>query len=337
MKKISCSILSSININNGELYERFDFFIRGNELLVVNNNWLEKIDNKEKFNDVLNCIQFGDFKRLEIIKDKIDISNFEIIERIEIKKEAIKVLQNAKEKNNQGQIKKFIYDKFTNTPIIPGSTLKGIFRTVFLYDKLYNDYSNIENKEYINSLNKQLDNELFNFIGFNDVKIKNYEKYIQKILGVNKKANTGKEHGIWQILESINSGEFDIEIDIYPNEKNISLGDDFIQKIKDYSNILITREEQILDNIGIRIDFIDKLNDLYDQGKYPIKIGMFKKSLSYKIFWEEILEDHIYKFNHRKGLKIMDHKSSRTFGVGDKSIYLDENGNPVGWLLLEFK
>lgn len=337
MKKISCSILSSININNWELYERFDFFIRWNELLVVNNNWLEKIDNKEKFNDVLNCIQFWDFKRLEIIKDKIDISNFEIIERIEIKKEAIKVLQNAKEKNNQWQIKKFIYDKFTNTPIIPWSTLKGIFRTVFLYDKLYNDYSNIENKEYINSLNKQLDNELFNFIWFNDVKIKNYEKYIQKILWVNKKANTGKEHWIWQILESINSWEFDIEIDIYPNEKNISLWDDFIQKIKDYSNILITREEQILDNIWIRIDFIDKLNDLYDQWKYPIKIWMFKKSLSYKIFWEEILEDHIYKFNHRKWLKIMDHKSSRTFWVWDKSIYLDENWNPVWWLLLEFK
>lgn len=334
MKNIKASIITPIHINNWEFYERLDYFIRESQLYIVEPTWIQKITDKKIFDWIISSLEAWKFKNLENYKSKLDLSEIKIIDSVKIKKQALETLNNFGDKNNQWQIKKFFADKFTNTPIIPGSTLKGIFRSVFLFANADNNYKNSFSKEQVQDLEKKA-NDYFKFIWFADTKIQNPNKSIQKILWVNKKTSTWKQEWVPQVVETVDTGDFDINIES-SNWTNIDLWSDFEKTIKEYSNILITREEQILNNIWIQTDFIDKLYELYDQWKYPIKIGMFKKSLSYKMFWEELLSNEVYYFDKKKQKDIMDLDMARKVWVWDKSIYLDEDQNPMWWIVLEF-
>jgi hypothetical protein len=61
--------------------------------------------------------------------------------------------------------------------------------------------------------------------------------------------------------------------------------------LKQYSNLLVDREEYLMHTISCKIktDFISQLREYIKQGKFPIKIGMYKKSLTYKIRRKQML------------------------------------------------
>ena len=103
--------------------------------------------------------------------------------------------------------------------------------------------------------------------------------------------------------------------------------------LKNYSKKVIEREKHILNNLGLydlHKDFIVKLNDYLSNWKYPIKIWMFKKSLAYKIFWEDMINE----LNKRQWNNWS--QTSRKWWVWDKTLYVDENKNLIWWIVCEF-
>ena len=347
---IKATIKTPIHIWSGEEYDRLDYFTFEDVLQIVDQKWLEDSSKKDEklFEDILKSIKKWDFKMLEQLKDKyydnfFDPDKFEI-ENIDIEKNAYKSLIQDRQYNqkwvrgNQWIIKKYFADKFTKKAMIPWSTLKWLFRSIYFFDKYWNDY-----KKYKES-GKDIENDVknnkyFSNLYFEDVEIINHKKSIQQIIWVNAKKGDWENKWIPLVVETVKEGYFNIDIINFFKDKDHNLDfdyEEFKEYIKSYSNIIITREEQILSNIWIKSEFIDELNDLYDNWKYPIKIWMFKKSLAYKLYWEEILDNFVYKYNSKIWKKVMDIKQSKKLWIWDKSIYLDENENPMWWIILEF-
>ncbi len=346
---IKASIKTTMHISSQEEYDRMDYFIFEDWLQIVNQTWLEDLSKQDEklFKDILKSIEEGNFKKLEELKstyyDKyFDADKFEL-EDIDIWEKAKESLKNTWWKNNQWIIKKQFQNKFTQEAMIPWSTLKWLFRSIYFFDKYWKDYEKHKKDFKLWKIieNSKENKEYFSNLYFEDVNIKNQEKSIQYIIWTNKTSQkTWENKWIPLVVETIKQWDFNIDITNFFKDKNHNLDFDvisFSQAIKDYSNIMIKREKQILDNIWIKSDFIDELNKLYDEWKYPIKIWMFKKSLSYKLYWEDILEDLVYtQYNRKIWKKTMDDKKARNFWVWDKSIYLDENENPMWWIVLEF-
>lgn len=345
--KLKATIKTPIHISSWQEYDRMDYFIDEKKLVIVKQTWLEELAQKDEslFKEILESIENWKFTELENLKKEYYENYFNKkfkIEEITIENEALKSLKNDEEKDNQGIIKRHFEDKFTNKAMIPWSTLKGLFRTIYFFDKYGKDYEKHKNNFWLWKEIEQNDENktYFSNLYFEDVEIKNQKKSIQLLLWANKKNKNWKIWWVPQVIEAVEKGEFDIDITPFfkNKEHNIDFNkEEFKEYIKSYSNILITREEQILENIWINSDFIKELYNLYDSWKYPIKIWMFKKSLAYKIYWEEILQDFVYtKYNKKIWKKIMDNKASQRFWVWDKSIYLDENEQPIWWIILEF-
>jgi len=345
---VKAEIMSPIHIRSGDEYDRLDYFFFDwwESLQLVDQKWLENLSTKDEqlFNNVLSVIKQWNFREIENCKmnyyeDFLDETYIKW--NIDISEKASKQLLMKGGKNNQWIIKKQFQNKFTWESIIPGSTLKWIIRTIFLCYKMQElNWTDCRRQEReLKTYDNKILKELFKNIYLEDVLVEDSVKNIQYVQWVNKRTeSTWQVKGIPMSIESIVKGKFDINITNFFKDKSHSLAIDktkLLEMIKFYSKLVISREEQILENIGIHTDYIDELNWLYNQWKYPIKIGMFKKSITYKIFWEDMIED-IYYYDTQKHKNIMDLNKARKLWVWDKSIYLDENNTPVWWIVLSF-
>ncbi len=70
--KLKWTIISPIHIWWGDVYGRLSYFVDGDKLLVVSENWLTLCAEKEKdlFSDIVNSIKEGNFLKLEKLKFK---------------------------------------------------------------------------------------------------------------------------------------------------------------------------------------------------------------------------------------------------------------------------
>ena len=204
---------------------------------------------------------------------------------------------------------------------------------------LFNELWKLEKKNYKQQAKEleQIDKsdklkKLFSLIEFEDVKVSNANLEIMNVLSHNKPKRKGDKIRKWpdQVLEMLIKWEFQIKI----NDLQWFFSKQEIESmIKDYSTYLIAREEQIVENIKwwLTTDIIEILDDYMSSWKYPVKIWMFKKSLAYKIFWEEMLE-YLNKIEWKRWLEL-----SRKWWIWDKTLYTDENYNPIWWISLEIK
>lgn len=337
--KLKAEIITPIHIDNWEVYDRLGYFVfdNWNVIQIVDRKWLVDCAKKDYslFQQIILSIEKGNFVKLENLKYEFYEKYFEknyVLKEIKIWNQTLNYLIMEWNKNNGWEIKRFISNKFWDI-IISWSTLKGVFKTMFLFDKL----NEVENKYYKKQAFelKDIDNSdkvknIFSFIEFSDIKLNNFELKINKVLSHNKPKKRWNKILRWpeQILEMLVKGSFEIEI----NDLNWYFSKEKIEKmIKNYSTDIIAREENIVDNIWVWLntDIINLLDDYTNKWKYPVKIWMFKKSLSYKIFWEDMIED-LNKIKWKEWLV-----KSRKLWVGDKTLYTDENQNPIWWISLE--
>ena len=123
---------------------------------------------------------------------------------------------------------------------MPGSTLKGIFRTFTLFAN-----KNLDNKDYIQEAERleNIDNRHlkkdFAFIWIEDVYLNNYDAVIQQISVRSYKS----KKSLPLVFETIIWWDF--EINVVFDEGNFSK-EQLINDIKTYSQVLINREEKIL-------------------------------------------------------------------------------------------
>lgn len=393
--KLKAEIITPIHIDNWEIYDRLDYFVFDgwDVIQIVDRKWLVDCSKKGEvwwdiqmnsdeslFEKIIKSVEKGDFVELEDLKAEFYEKYFDksyVLEEIPISKEALKHLtMNDKDysisKNwirwNLGEIKRFIRNKFWDV-IIPWSTLKWLFRTMFLMweKKEWNYITEAEKRKNLDKKNEEI-KKAFSFIQFEDVVVKNPKLEIQWI---KLATETGSiplpvEVLIW----------WEIEIKINYDE-SLFKDLDIERLLKDYSFEVIWREERILDNFeNFNTDLLDKLDSFYEKWNYPVKIWMYKKSLAYKIFWEEELEGiyeklvnlfkqkwsidfkkiyfdwNLEKFGFKSKwkkqwwevfkdwfLKNRRNKPTKVvwqkLWIWDKSFYIDENQNPIWWISLE--
>lgn len=339
--KLHVKIITPIHIDNWEILDRMNYFLLYNEwekLQIVEKWWLLDCAKKNKilFNKIIISIESWNFKELEKLKEDYyndDIAKY-LWDEIIIWQKAKKSLLNLWWSNNQWIIKRFSRFWIDKELFIPWSTLKGIFRTIFLFDEV-NQWNNYKNEaSRIELLNEKWDDfkkELFAFLQFEDININNLNNNleIQEINSKNKPTREWQKTKPWinQVMEIIKDWEF--EINLLDSKWQINIKE-LNKKIEKYSNTLVTREEKILDNIWFRSDFIDNLDEYYKNWYFPIKIWMFKKSLSYKLFWEEMIKELNENFFWKEWLN-----KSRELWIWDKMIYVDEFQNPIWWIAIK--
>ena len=347
--KIKAKILTSIHIDNNEILDRMDYFTFDwwNEIQILDRKWLNFCAEKDRelFDNIIKNIELGNFLKVEDYKydfyTKYSEDFFEkyiLEDELKIWEKAKESILQAKEYENQRNqnwkqwaIKRFSRFGINKDLFIPWSTLKGIFRTIFLNDEISKISWNYKNQERELKKIDNLDNfkkDLFAFLQFEDIKIDDDFLEIHQINSENKPKKEWDTSKKWppQVVEMINKWEFEIIINDNKWQININKLEEMIKK---YSTNIIAREEKILDNIENNWDLLGILDKNYNNSIYPIKIWMFKKSLSYKLFWEEMIDDLNKNFSWEEWLK-----ESRKKWIWDKMIYLDENKNPIWWIWL---
>ncbi len=350
-KKIRIKVrnLTPMHIHNNEILDRMDYFTFEwwDVIQIFDRKWLNFCAKKDRwlFDEIIENIETWDFITLEDNKYEFYekfwdefIKQYWIKNEIKIWEKASNLINqnndystNKNQNWNQWEIKRFSRFWLNKELFIPWSTLKGIFRTIFLNDEIkklnwyYKDQAKLLEKFENEDLFKK---DLFAFLQFEDAKIINSKIEIQQINSKNKpvKQWQAPKKGISQILELVVWCEFEIII----NDLQWQIDIEKLKiMIKDYSTSLIAREEQIINNINFDDKIIDDLDKNYNKDIFPIKIWMFKKSLSYKLFWEDMISELNKNFIWEKWLK-----ESRKLWIWDKMLYIDEDNNPIWWILL---
>jgi len=343
--KLHAKIITPIHINNGEILDRMDYFTFTwwEEIQVLDRKWLVECGKKDKilFTKIIQSIEKWNFNKLEKLKANFYgkygndfITKFWVKEEIRLWNKAKDYLLQTWNKNNNWEIKRFSRFWLEKELFIPWSTLKWIFRTIYLFDEIVQWKNYKEEVKKIDNFEKddKFKKELFAFLQFKDVNIKNLNENLE-IQEINSKSKPPRfwqppKKWISQVLEVLKSWVF--EIDLLDSKWQIDIND-LKRKIKKYSNTLLAREKQILGNIWFTNEFIDILDEYYKDWYFPIKIWMFKKSLSYKLFWEEMIDELNRTFKWKEWLKEAQKK-----WIWDKMIYLDESQNPIWWIALKF-
>jgi CRISPR-associated protein Csm5 len=160
---VTLTTLSPLFIGSGKTLSPYsDFIQEGNNLIYLNQKKIEEaISNKpELIDEYVKEIR----RRMNNTKSDASLKDF-ITTRLKLPLESV-TLRKVPLQGNIGkqQLRQFI--STAGRPFIPGSTLKGAFRTAVLYDWLINDNNGkklledfIENLEKTDSKNKEEKNE----------------------------------------------------------------------------------------------------------------------------------------------------------------------------------
>jgi len=315
--KLHAKIITPIHIDNGEVLDRMDYFTFTwwEEIQVLDRKWLVECAKKDKtlFSEIIQSIEKWNFNKLEKLKANFYgkygndfITKFWVKEEIKLWNKAKDYVIRTWNKNNNWEVKRFSRFWLEKELFIPWSTLKWIFRTIYLFDEIVQWKNYKEEVRIIDNVEKddKFKKELFAFLLFEDVNINNLSENleIQEISSKNKDPREWQAPKKWinQVLEVLIWWDFEINIsDLNSKIDNKKL----IGMLEKYSNALISREEQILDNIWFKNDFIKSLKKELENSYFPIKIWMFKKSLSYKLFWEEMIDELNMNFEWKEWLK----------------------------------
>ena len=138
--QIHADVLTPICIGNGRERDGLEFFIdeAAKKFCLIDTNWIQKalVEKESEYLNILGIIKQGDFKRLSEIKRTLWKDFFEVLQEWAIMPLAFKKLWQMGNSSNQGIVKQYITNPFTNQPILPGSTIKGILRTAYLFARV---------------------------------------------------------------------------------------------------------------------------------------------------------------------------------------------------------
>lgn len=358
--KINAEIISPICLWNGKEWDWLDFFIDEDNgtFCLVDQNWIERAieENMVNSKQLLNAIREWDFQELAVIKEDLWKDFFDIKAEYQIGDDAFKTLWQYWNSSNQWFVKQQFANILDNEVNIPWSTIKWIMRTAYLYSLIsweitlenirlnrderwkigrnpvsINNIEEVKNIEDMDKMNGELNDKLFKRIACADAKINDGEIVIQTFQSKNKPLKDwAAKKWISLVVQSVAKWNMEFEITETPNNLDIDLSD-FEPLIKSYSEMLIDREERLTNSVNFWHDFIETLRNYYAEWKYPIKLWMYKKSLTYKLWWDELAD----ALNQQKKWKDWKEWAMKLW-IWDKTIYVDEDENPVGWIVLSF-
>ena len=361
---INAEIISPICIWSGKEWDWLDFYIDEDSktFCLVDQNWIERAIEQNIVNSkqLLNAIREWDFQELAEIKESLWKDFFDIKAEYPLKNAALKTLWQYGNSSNQWIVKQQFANVLDNEVSIPWSTIKWILRTAYLYSMVnweivpenirfntkdtfkwpkpdtrnpisVSNTSEIKNIEDMDKMKGELNDKLFKRIACADAKIDDSEIIVQTFQSKNKPLKDwAAKKWVSLVVQSIAKWNMNFEIDELPNNVDINLSE-FEWLIKAYSEMLIDREERLTNSVNFWHDFIETLRDYREEWKYPIKLWMYKKSLTYKLRWDELAD----ALNEQKKWKEWKDWAMALW-VWDKTIYVDEDENPVGWIVLSF-
>ena len=316
--KVKLEIVTPIHIGDGNEYMPFDYVIEGSKFKVINKlKFQEKIASDEKMYEEFCDISENTEKAIGFIRNYADSFIYEA----EVSEEARSDLI-VTSKNIRRPVATFIKDKFLNTPIIPGSSVKGAIRTaVFnhVYQKM--KYNEVKKGKYLKEcLLKEIEavifcaakpnkkeeikhnarEDLFKALYVSDFKPVNYRLKVIKPLNKGTKPEFNKLPVILEVLES---GEFEGEIRIDERllgsleaNKHFELSIDNLKQVIEefYSKVnTIERNKKAWEAVRIPAyeSYMMKIGKhsgagcktIRDDEKVRIYIRTLKKSFSYQL------------------------------------------------------
>lgn len=341
---INGTVLTPIHIGSGETYNIFDYHIKDGYLCKINyNNFLKSLTEKDqhRFNrliDGIDRIELLKFRNEKFIID--DHSIYKLKANSEIISKYLKAFSN-------GFMANLNIESFTRlsdqTPYIPGSTIKGFFRTAF-FDHIINNKENDQivqsNKKSGPRLEKALiagepwpDRKTTFIDPFSLTKLEDayFTKLKQKVLSLNTEYDA--------FLETIApNSTFKFKVIIDQSKTNISRPDktrfnfdncykkdNFIKKLflfcKLFSKNLLINDHEIIKNGPIIKKITYVLNEIAQEPKQTlIKIGRFT-GFDAKTFKE------VHNVKTRGGYY--------QDGSKPRNRILTESKEPMGWVKLE--
>lgn len=341
-------VFSPFCIWSGEEWTILDYIIgqHGKTIEIIDQNWIYQaiLDWVEKQDRLLDALAKGNFNLIQEIKQKL--LHYHTKEIYPLSNAAFKTLAQLGNSRNQGFIKQHTCLPFSLAPIFPGSSIKGLLRSAYLFWLYHVKKRDLNDLEQENKSMKLLDEQLFKWLAVPDILLQNSELMIQQFTahGKPKQSKNNRipywssewltERGISLNVQSIVNWDFQVVIELQDHfYSGISdFFNAFDEILYHYSAILLQREQQIFDHIGYEWSFSFSLKNELEQGKFPLKLGMYKKSLAYRLDWE----NQIQSLNaHFKGKERQ--QASRKQGIGDKVLYFSEDQLPVGWIVLDRK
>lgn len=339
MKKIRLKgkVLTPFCIRNGEEFTLLDYFIvnHGKELQLVDQSWIaDAIASWAIAKEQLLSAIRGDFKNLHLLKQNYTPHPSQILQTIPLSSAAANTLTQSNNANNQGIIKQQLCNHFladTFEPIIPGSTIKGMLRSARLLRCKQKWAHDLERK---NKSMGEFDEALFRRIEVADTPVQKPKMMIQWFSAKAKPLRPGSKpkKAITTYVQAVIQGIFEIQITVQDHQhaQTSEFMEHFEEILRLYSVQILSREEQILSAIDPDNAFINELEEWLDEDYYPIKLGINKKSLTYKNERETQVQNLNKQYKGKERLR-----ESRKQGLGDKALYFsDHSQNPVGWIVL---
>jgi len=317
--KIILEVVTPFFIGNGDEYLDIDYVYDKDRIKIIDKNKFNKrvFKDEKLYNNLLSISD--DFKKL---KSFFKNNAKEFLYDVRISNKVNKLIS-----NEMINIKKFVRDKFTQTPIIPGSTIKGIIRTSLanyyyhnnrkLHEELQNENSEVK---FLNAIfrnyEKDAKKDILKSLYVSDLKPIDCE---MKIIRPFYKINIEDEPNDLDVLEVLTKGKFEGEIIINKNFKdiNIDLSIDIIKSsLEEFFKKILNYEKERIKNKEYKFP---------EYQPYLIKLGLHSGAGAKTIEGKRRIK---VKLKNEKKPKILNYQLSTWF---------DEDKNALGWAKLEFK
>ncbi len=307
--KFKAEVISPTHIGSGDFLEKnFDYITR-------------KIQSKTEYliideNSIYENVSVEDLRATN------DIETYKKIINDLFEEKKLRVINSFSIDNDYSRI--WTFTEEANIPFIPGSTIKGAFRTAILFHKLN---KKIENRERIGRnieevFSKEINRFKFQYLQALRVKdsyiLKDYIKILPfhtySLTKRNGEKGMYKKENKTKLAEAIvNQKRFELEVQIYENERDYedfkNIFDNLDKILKDYYLYEAKREKEFFENWGYK-SFKNDIVNFYkniieDKENIYIRIGFGTgwndktggELIDNKIFWNNVL---FYYINFKK-------------------------------------
>ncbi|MBQ3643339.1 MAG: type III-A CRISPR-associated RAMP protein Csm5 [Candidatus Riflebacteria bacterium] len=381
--KVKLHVLSPIHIGMGDAYDPTQFVIDKDGLMYVfdTNDFLKSLDSEKSMefcklaDNANNPVPVFRFFRdnFDIVKDKIRYRQVEIPSDLCSRYNEICDSESFPQKQiNQFELRRNIYNPFKNVPYIPGSTIKGALKTIWLSSKnqkttkitnAFNKYSDVEpfarNDKLVDDIMKIDKSKLgkgevkFSYDPFRFVKVSDFyansevSSSIVYSINVPKNTNKKEKESLSVPLEAILAGNIFYGVITIDDSENIpkhkrpmttvTLEDIAKKYCRAYYIPIMKNEQDSLKLLGGSMQYLNKIAEFGDKRfvtAFPIRIGMHSGAESVTIDGNRRI-----KIMQGKGRppKYMDSPTTVWLASSTKTRLSNKRYPPFGWAMLEFE
>ncbi len=273
--------------------------------------------------------------------------------------------RNLKNKINQFAIYRTAYNPYTQSPVIPGSSLKGALRTGYISslakeNEIKNYWEsrglNAKNKKVIYNKLKTKDHNIalelertllkgsfstdpFSLLKVSDLNSVN-EVSTRIIYAINRKKDGGRASGPYQILETIKEGSvFEGTITLFKpiNSRGVRHTfelEELLRKVHGFFARRINEEVKVINNLGLKHRGAIQANSLFKErfkkDAFLIRIGRHSGAESVTIEGNRLIKVNKGNFN-----EYLDHATTIYLASDEPRPKNTDQLIPLGWTVVE--